>query len=198
MKEIQVPLPGSQGPPRSLPTSQTSRTPPSLLPIPLTSQAYFLLGDFILLVSLSRIFFSLIFLWLVLSRLLGLSLNCTLQHIPFISGLDYYNHLPAALRASQSPMPIPPPCLADLSLVGSASPGLAPARPSSLIFTGLLASHIILPSSAYCGMFRSLFTCHSPVWYFLPPFYGITSAPLRHNLGRCDLLRNYLSDSLLT
>lgn len=94
--------------------------PSSLLPVPLTGHAYFLLGDFISLVSLSRIFFSPIFPWLVPSRLLGLSLNCTLQRIPSIAGLDYYNHPPAALHASQSPTPTPPPCLADLSPVGSA------------------------------------------------------------------------------
>lgn len=62
---------------------------PSLLPVPLTGHAYFLLGDFISLVSLSRIFFSLIFPWLVPSRLLGLSLNRALQRIPSIAGLDY-------------------------------------------------------------------------------------------------------------
>lgn len=89
--------------------------------------------------------------------------------------------------------------LTDFSLVDSASCGLAPAQPLSLILTGFLASQVTLPSFAELWNASDFFHMVLLHLYSLPPFlldslYSFSLTPL----GRHHLHWKCLFESLLT
>lgn len=141
MKKIQTSFPGFQG----------LFTDTSLLLLPSLTYSLFLwkvvhvssLGLHMVCFSFWNIL--LIFLRLLLSGCLGLSLNCTLQHIYFISCLDLCNHLSAGLSAFLSPTPIP----------ASTLMGFQPD------WLSLTWSRSCSPPLLYCRMSLSPFPCHS-------------------------------------
>lgn len=147
---------------------------------------------------LSRLFFSLIFLSLVPSCLLGLGFNCTWQDIFIISHLDDCNHLPAGLSAFLSPTAMPSSTLHRLQ-PGPAGHGPAPSRSFSLILTGFLASDVMLLSFAVLQKASKPFTCYSSclvyLLYYTCFWITSTSSP-RHSLGECHLSWKCFSDPL--
>lgn len=156
-----------------------------------------MLWDFPFFVSLSRIFFSLIFLWLVPLCLLCLSLNCTLQCIFINSCLDDCNH---PYRPLFLPFAHYHPLLHTWQIWAQLTEPyivyLAPALFSSLILTGFLASHIMSPSFAVLWnaseRFHMLFLLSSTLSH--PSFWKTSNPSLRQNLGKYHLLRKCYSE----